>query len=102
MARICMIDKDGGSSIDLMFSDVDFHKCSDYDNIYVLNGDGFIRYLRPLDICYPDVYINKNLELVTKRPVKAGEDLAFAYNNNGEPTDEWAPILEFQVLLWCS
>ncbi|KAI8813443.1 hypothetical protein BJ742DRAFT_790414 [Cladochytrium replicatum] len=86
--------------------DVEYDKCSDYDKIYVLNyqppGTVEWRWLLPTSnaryanhSCDPNMYINKNLELVTKRPVKAGEHLTFVYNN-GEPTDEWDPIWNFK------
>ncbi len=48
-----------------------------------------------IDSCDPNSMINENLEIVTMKVVKEGEQITFCYNI-GEETDEWDPIWSFE------
>ena len=44
-----------------------------------------------IDSCDPNVYIDNQQRLVTKRPVKDGEELCFIYNVGDTDKDYWDP-----------
>ncbi|KAJ3056942.1 hypothetical protein HK097_002320 [Rhizophlyctis rosea] len=79
---------------------VEYNDLSDYDKTYVLNfqpkGSEEWKWLLPTSnaryanhSCDPNTYINApTLELVTRRPLKANEQITFVYNN-GDEVNDW-------------
>ncbi|KAJ3044530.1 hypothetical protein HDV00_001957 [Rhizophlyctis rosea] len=84
---------------------VEYNDLSDYDKTYVLNfqpkGTDEWKWLLPTSnaryanhSCDPNSYISPTQELITRRPIKANEQITFVYNN-GDESEWWDPVWNF-------